>query len=110
MPEPHVKSWRTLRGERPLNEARVEAYKRLADAETLLAQSRERHGISRAAITQALEDSEPTNAEDEPDLYLRTLLRYVAALGGQLEVRAVFPEETITLLHEPQTADDSRIE
>ena len=30
--------------------------------------------------------------------------RYVAALGGHLEVRAVFPEETVTLLREPAPA------
>jgi hypothetical protein len=31
-------------------------------------------------------------------LYLPTRARYVSALGGQLEVRAVFGEEAITLL------------
>jgi hypothetical protein len=34
-------------------------------------------------------------------VYLDALMRYVAALGGHLEVRAVFPDETITLLREP---------
>jgi hypothetical protein len=35
------------------------------------------------------------------DVYLDALARYVAALGGHVEVRAVFPDETITLLREP---------
>jgi hypothetical protein len=31
----------------------------------------------------------------------------VAALGGHLEVTAVFPEETITLLREPEAGDST---
>ena len=40
----------------------------------------------------------------EPDLYLTTLTRFVAALGGHVEVRAVFPEETITVRRDPEEA------
>ena len=39
--------------------------------------------------------------EQEEDVYLSTLARYVAALGGHLEVLAVFEDETVTLLREP---------
>lgn len=35
--------------------------------------------------------------EHEEDLYLSTLRAYVAALSGELELRAVFPERTVTL-------------
>lgn len=31
-------------------------------------------------------------------VYLSTLRRYVAALGGELEVNAVFPDRTVTLV------------
>lgn len=98
-----TKSWRTVRGQRPLNEQRVDAYKRLMDAETRLAELRARRGLSQAAIADALDVSQPnvSRIEQEDDLYLSTLARYVAALGGYLEVRAVFPEETVTLVREP---------
>lgn len=33
----------------------------------------------------------------EADVRLSTLSRYIQALGGHLEVRAAFPEETVTL-------------
>jgi hypothetical protein len=42
-----------------------------------------------------------SHIEQQDDVYLSTLARYIAALGGHLEVLAVFPEETITLLPEP---------
>jgi DNA-binding XRE family transcriptional regulator len=64
---------------------------------------RRRRGVSQATIAAALEVSQPnvSRIEQEDDVYLSTLARYVAALGGHLEVRAVFPEETITLLRDP---------
>jgi transcriptional regulator with XRE-family HTH domain len=102
-----AKSWRTIRGQRPLNESRVATYKRLIDAELRLADVRRRRGLSQAAIAEALEVSQPnvSRIEQEDDVYLSTLARYVAALGGHLEVLAVFPEETVTVLREPEAGD-----
>jgi transcriptional regulator with XRE-family HTH domain len=98
-----TKSWRTVRGQRELNEQRVDAYKRLMDAETRLADLRARRGMSQSAIADALDVSQPnvSRIEREDDLYLSTLARYVVALGGYLEVRAVFDDETVTLLRLP---------
>lgn len=74
------------------------------DAELRLAEVRHRRGISQTTIADALEVSQPniSRIEQEDDVYLSTLARYVAALGGHLEVLAVFPEETITVLREPE--------
>lgn len=98
-----ARSWRTIRGQRPLNESQVTAYRWLMEAELQLAEARRRRGVSQAAIADALEVSQPnvSRIEQQDDVYLSTLARYVAALGGHLEVLAVFPEETITLLREP---------
>jgi len=73
------------------------------EAELRLAEVRRRRGVSQAVMADALEVSQPniSRIEQEDDVYLSTLARYVAALGGHLEVRAVFPEETVTLLREP---------
>ena len=35
--------------------------------------------------------------ENQTDLLLSTLTKYVRALGGEVEIRAVFPEATFTL-------------
>jgi transcriptional regulator with XRE-family HTH domain len=87
----------------------VATYKRLMDAEVRLADVRARRGVSQATIADALEVSQPniSRIEQEDDVYLSTLVRYVGALGGYLEVNAVFPEETITLLREPDEGDAS---
>ena len=98
-----ARNWRTVRGQRPLNERQVAAYRRLMDAELRLAEARRRRGVSQAAIAEALEVSQPnvSRIEQEDDVYLSTLARYVAALGGHLEVLAVFDDETVTPLREP---------
>jgi hypothetical protein len=84
------KSWREIRRQLPLNEERVALYRRLMDAEGRLEEVRRRRGVSATALDAG-----------ESDDYLSTLARYVAELGGHLEVRAVFPDESITLLREP---------
>lgn len=98
----NTKNWRTVRGQRPLNEQRVASYKRLMQAELQLSELRNRRGLSQAVIAEALSVSQPniSRIEQEEDLYLSTLARYVTALGGHLEVQAVFPDETITLLRD----------
>ena len=104
-----AKSWRTIRGQRTLNETEVTSYRQLMDAELRLAEARRRRGVSQAVIAEALEVSQPnvSRIEQQDDVYLSTLARYVAALGGHLEVTAVFPEETITLLREPEAGDST---
>jgi transcriptional regulator with XRE-family HTH domain len=99
----NTKSWRTVRGQRPLNEQKVAAYKRLMQAEVRLSELRTRRGVSQATLAEALAVSQPnvSRIEQEDDVYLSTLARYVAALGGHLEVQAVFPDETVTVLREP---------
>ena len=104
-----AKSWRTIRRQRTLNESEVTSYRQLMDAELRLAEARRRRGVSQAVIAEALEVSQPnvSRIEQQDDVYLSTLARYVAALGGHLEVTAVFPEETITLLREPEAGDST---
>jgi len=106
---PDTKSWRAVRGQRPLNERNVAAYKRLMDAEVRLGELRARRGLSQASIAEALDVSQPnvSRIEREHDLYLSTLARYVAALDGHLELRAVFDDETVTLLTLPPPDGDA---
>jgi transcriptional regulator with XRE-family HTH domain len=103
----NTKNWRELRAQRPPNERNVALYKRPMEAEIRLADVRQRRGVSQATIAAALQVSQPniSRIEQERDVYLSTLTRYVEALGGHLEVLAVFPEETITVLRQPETSD-----
>ncbi|HEY3726286.1 MAG TPA: helix-turn-helix transcriptional regulator [Solirubrobacteraceae bacterium] len=84
------------------------------EAELRLAEVRRRRGVSQATMAEALDVSQPniSRIEQEDDVYLSTVARYVAALGGHLEVRAVFGDETITLLSDPDgvTAPDGAAE
>ena len=99
--------WEETRRANPVNERRVAAYQRLLEAGEQISQARHRRGESWATIEKALVGSELSDSEVpvEPDLYLTTLTRFVAALGGRVEVRAVFPDETITLRCDPEEAE-----
>lgn len=96
--------WEEIRRANPVNERRVAAYQRLLDAGEQVARARHGAGESWTEIERALAASELNDAEValEPDLYLTTLTRFVAALGGHVEVRAVFGEETMTVRREPE--------
>lgn len=109
MPFKSTKSWEDVRRQELLNDKRVATYERLMEAQERIAQARCRHGESPATIDQALAASElsSSEAEQEDDLYLLTLGRYAAALGGHLEVLAVFPNETIAVRREPGNHDGS---
>lgn len=94
------KSWREVRGQRPLNEARVETYKRVMDAQERISSLLVEHGVEDALLADALDAAHPAIPDDEEleDVYLTSLTRFVAALGGHLELRAVFPGASVTVL------------
>ena len=58
----------------------------------------EKLGVSQANVSRV---------EGQDDVYLSTLRRYVEALGGALEINAVFPDQRITLTYpnEPRRPD-----
>lgn len=71
----------------------------LVEAVQMLTALREARGVTQMEIAQAW-DSTQSNVsrfEHAQDTYLSTLMRYVAALGGRLEMRAVFPDQVVDL-------------
>jgi transcriptional regulator with XRE-family HTH domain len=95
--------WREVLG--PVDAELLAFHRRLVDVQLRMAalqlgQLRRRRGIGQAAVAKALAVSQPnvSRIEQEDDLRLSTLARYVAALGGDLELRAVFPDESVELL------------
>ena len=72
----------------------------IADAVQRLTALREERGVKQAEIAQAWDSSQGnvSRFEHTQDPYLLTVARYVAALGGQLEVRAIFPDQAVDLI------------
>lgn len=102
MSEP-TRSWKDVISEKPVNETRARVYEQLMEAQQRIAQARYRHGVSNEAVLAALDEADERLSDDErrEDLYLSLLGHYVAALGGRLEVRAVFAEEEISVRRMP---------
>lgn len=95
-----TKSFRELRARidaDPRRRERVEAQTQALLAVVKLAELREARQATQQELAKALEMTQAnvSRIEHEDDIYLSTLRRYVEALGGQLEVHAVFPDETV---------------
>jgi DNA-binding XRE family transcriptional regulator len=78
---------------------RVDRIKRAMRLEIAPAALRELRGASQTELAEALGTSRPNvgRIEKEVDVRLSTLERYVEALGGKLEIHAVFDDADIKL-------------
>jgi transcriptional regulator with XRE-family HTH domain len=89
---------------------REERRRALRDA-LALAELRESRGQTQTDLARTLDVSQPniSQLERKEDLYVSTLRDYVEALGGRLEINAVFPDATISLAilkqRDPEGAD-----
>jgi hypothetical protein len=102
------KSWHEVRGQRALNEVRVETYGRVMDAQSDIAELLLRLGLAtEAELDQAVSASQADDpgSADEDGVYLSALRRYVSALGGHLEITAVFPDASVTVRRDAAGAD-----
>ena len=85
----------------PERRAHVEREKQTMRDILTLTQMRAARGVTEDDLARAWEASQAhlmrAEHEYEQDTYLSTLRNYVAALGGTLELRAVFPDQTIVL-------------
>ena len=96
----------------PERRARVEAYRRAIRDALALAELRALRGATQEQVAHALGVGQENVAriERQDDLYLSALGGYVAALGGRLEVNAVFPDCTVALVgrhDEPGAASEA---
>jgi hypothetical protein len=106
--EPRKRAPHTIR-EEPVNAIRAELYRRLMDAQEQIAHALYQRGTSDEQVLAALDGADEQMTEDErrEDLYLSALAHYVAALGGRLEVRAVFGEDEIVVRRIPTPDADA---
>lgn len=87
----------------PVRRERASARRRAIEDALALGRLREQRGATQTAVAGALGTSQAnvSQIEARPDIYLSTLRQYVEALGGRLDVSAVFPDETIQITGTP---------
>lgn len=83
----------------PVRRERVHALAQAMRDAVALAELRESRGLTQTELAAALEQTQAnvSRVERQRDLYLSTLADYVRALGGELEVNAVFDGERIPI-------------
>jgi len=86
-----------------VNETRAEIYERLMEAQERIAHTLYKRGVSHDEVLAALDAVDERLSDDQrrEDLYLSALAHYVEALGGRLDVRAVFGDEETIVRREP---------
>ncbi len=97
-----AKNYSTLREEiraDPRRREPIDEYRRAMLDALDLAALRQSRGMTQQcqADTLSVSQANISRIERQDDLYLSTLSSYVAALGGRLEVSAVFPDEVVHL-------------
>jgi hypothetical protein len=93
----------------PVRRARMEEIGRaMDDIDKIVAlhDLRSQRGATQCDLAGALGTSQAnvSQIEGRDDIYLSTLSHYVEALGGHLEIAAVFPDQTIYLMGHPAPA------
>lgn len=85
-----------------VNETRARLYELLMVAQEQIALARYARGVEHETVLSAIDaaQEQPTDTQRAEDLYLSSLAAYVEALGGELEIRAVFGEEVIVVKRE----------
>ncbi|SRR5712692_8645919 len=96
------RKWSTLRDELRADPAKNERYEpmRRATADAVrLGKLREARRKTQVQLAQAIGTTQAnvSRLENRDDLYLSTLSEYVEALGGHLELRAVFPDDVVLI-------------
>jgi DNA-binding XRE family transcriptional regulator len=84
----------------PVRRERIEIGKRAMEDALTLAKLRARQDITQREMAEVLGVTQAniSRIEHEEDLYLSTLRGYLAALGAELEVNAVFPDGKVALV------------
>jgi DNA-binding XRE family transcriptional regulator len=84
---------------RPGAAAEIDARKRAIIAAVRLAELREQMGKTQTQLAEVLgmTQANVSRIERSDNLYLSTLADYVDALGGHIEINAVFEDEVVSL-------------
>jgi transcriptional regulator with XRE-family HTH domain len=106
-----TKKFRDLRARMsPESRARAHAKARTLMAELPLAELRQARQLSQEQLAAELDVRQPAIAkiEKKTDMYISTLRRFIEAMGGQLEIRAHFPDGDVRINQFEDLEDDTR--
>lgn len=91
--------WREVRKVRDSGDPELLAFRDAIDVALAIGEIRRRRGVTQIELADALGVRQPnvSRIERQEDLFVSTLRQYVEALGGELELSAVFGGQRITL-------------
>jgi DNA-binding XRE family transcriptional regulator len=92
--------WRDIRGTfLPEQEAEIARRVREAAGVMTLYQLREARSLTQVSLAKVLNINQGavSKMEKRTDMYLSTLRNFIQAMGGQLQVKAIFPEGEIQI-------------
>jgi DNA-binding Xre family transcriptional regulator len=100
MPRKNFKTLSSQVRSDPKRAERVDEHKRAIADSLGLGELRAHRDATQVSVAEniGISQARVSTIERQEDLYLSTLDGYVAALGGKLEVRAVFDDETVELI------------
>lgn len=98
-----TKPWKEVKRktpDTPERRARSAARKQAMIDAMALGEIREKRGLTQTDVAKVMEVTQGriSRVERSPDVYLSTLREYVEALGGRLEVTAVFDDQDRVLI------------
>jgi DNA-binding XRE family transcriptional regulator len=97
-----AKKWREIRRARtPEREAQIRGRVEAELAKLPLGELRRARSMTQDRLAEILHVNQGavSKMEKRTDMYLSTLRSYIEAMGGSLEIRAVFPDGEILLEH-----------
>lgn len=86
----------------------IEATKARLREEMDLAELRQALALTQTTLAEALgvKQGEISKIENRTDVFVSTLRRFIQAMGGDLEIRAVFPGHAVTIKNSSSLARD----
>lgn len=78
---------------------RIDAKKAILHEEMNLAEIRQALSLTQSTLAETLDvgQAEISKIENRADMFVSTLRKFVNAMGGELEIRAVFPDHAVTI-------------
>jgi len=78
---------------------RIEEKKAALREEMSLAEIRQALSLTQSTLAETMDvgQAEISKIESRTDVFISTLRRFINAMGGELEINAVFPDRTITI-------------
>lgn len=98
---PKTRPWAELKSKvsaNPIHRARMAEYERVIEDVLALTRLRTELGLPVYEVDEEFGDGPVRESHDHEDPYVAALRDYVKAMGGRLEINAVFPDGTLTLL------------